>query len=414
MASANTTSDTITLTAQCHCRRLTFTSDPIPRSSLPLKGTNCHCNSCRHVTGSLRGSSDIVWPGPPPTNSDLLKKYAFSPRLNIFFCGHCSTTMFWEDNSTPGKTQHLVFTGVLNPVEQLKEGERLVQWEYHMFLEDTIDGGAVNWLSGLNGKGAEKPRRWLGWNEKSEEINREGYWPEDVKGLVGHGENLLDAEGDKENVLVKCHCGGVNLVLRAGEAQRDFKERQARGEKLPWFVDLESYKLLGSLDGCDDCRICSGVDLFAWTFAELKHISFADGKETLPTDTTTLKEAIGKDPRLGTLALYVSSEDVQRYACGRCSATVFYACDDRPDMVDIAAGLLHAPEGARAERVISWSWGGKLGFGTDMKGTWREHLAAMAEEETEQFRVARDFPKNFRRIVKEQGASAVPGGAGQV
>ncbi|KAK4203056.1 hypothetical protein QBC40DRAFT_167731 [Triangularia verruculosa] len=415
-------SDTITLTAQCHCNALTFTSPPIPRSSLPLKATNCHCNSCRHLTGSLRGSSDILWPGPPPSSpstNSLLKKYTFSPRLNIFFCGKCSTTLFWEDNSTPGTTTYLVFTGVLTPTSPLREGEKLVEWDAHMFLDDTTDGGAVNWLNGLNGPAGEKPRRWLGWKDKSEEANPQNVWPQDKKLFPGYAENLLDAEPpNKGDVPVKCHCGGVDLLLNAAQAQQDFKDRQARGEQLPWFVDPSSYKLLGSLDGCDDCRICSGVELFAWTFAELKHISYsaANGGGVLPTDTTKLREAVveNKGPGLGTLALYASSEDVQRYHCGRCSAVVFYACDSRPDMVDIAAGLLHAPEGARAERVISWSWGGKLGFGSDMKGTWREHLAAMTEQETEQFRIARGFPKSFRRVVKEQGASAVPGGSGQV
>ncbi|KAK0667424.1 Mss4-like protein [Cercophora samala] len=407
--------ETITLQAQCHCHALTFTSQPIPLTSLPLKATNCHCNSCRHLTGSLRGSSDILWPGPPPSDSDNLRKYVFSPRLNIYFCKHCSTTLFWEDNSTPGTTNYLVFTGVLTSSSPLKEGQKLIEWDAHMFLEDTLDGGAVNWLNGLNGPNAPKPRRWLGWKGKSEEVNQEGIWPKDEKVFLSHRDNLLDAKGGEGNIPLKCHCGGVDFILKAADAQRDFKERQANEEQLPWFVDPESFKLLGSLDGCDDCRICSGVDLFAWTFAELKHISFADGKETLPVDTARLRDAVGKDSRLGTLSLYPSSEGVQRYHCGRCSAVVFYACDSRPDMVDIAAGLLHAPEGARAERVISWSWGGKLGFGSDMKGTWREHLAAMVEQETEQFRVARGFPKNFRRIVKEQGAGqAVPGSSGQV
>lgn len=408
--------DTITLTAQCHCRALTFTSKPIPTTSLPLKATNCHCNSCRHLTGSLRGSTDILWPGPPPQPSDNLKQYAFSPRLNIYFCSHCSTTLFWEDNSTPGVTNYLAFTGVLTPSSPLPLGQNLIEWDAHMFLADTIDGGAVPWLNGLNPSSAAKPRRWLGWREKSKEITSEGYWPEDKNIFLSHADNLLHLPEKEGNIPLKCHCGGVDFVLKAGDAQRDFTERQSKGGQLPWFVDPESYKLLGSLDGCSDCRLVSGTEIFAWTFAELKHITFAsDPTSPLPLDTTALQSAIGTDPRLGTLSLYPSSQGVQRYHCSTCSAVVFYACDSRPDMVDIAPGLLHAPEGARAERVISWSWGGKLGFGSDMAGTWREHLPAAVEEETEQFRLARRFPKNFRRVVKEQGAAqAVPGGSGQV
>ena len=56
----------------------------------------------------------------------------------------------------------------------------------------------------------------------------------------------------------------------------------------------------------------------------------------------------------GSLKSYRSSTDVERYFCGTCGATVFFTADDREGLVDAAAGLLDAPEGARAESWLEW------------------------------------------------------------
>ena len=54
------------------------------------------------------------------------------------------------------------------------------------------------------------------------------------------------------------------------------------------------------------------------------------------------------------LAEYRSSEGVRRYFCSKCSATVFWCCDVRPDLIDVSVGLLDAEEGARAESWLEW------------------------------------------------------------
>jgi hypothetical protein len=174
------------------------------------------------------------------------------------------------------------------------------------------------------------------------------------------------------------------------------------------FIDPVTHKMAASLDACNSCRIWVGSEIMHWTFSPLRDMSFASDVAThIPETTAQLKQAVeAKDPRLGTLAMYASSETVQRYFCGRCSACVFYAVDSRPDMVDIAVGLVDSPDGARAESVFSWALGGTFSWEQDMTGTWREGLLYAAKQESEQFRIDRDYPKNWRRVLNEQKQAA--------
>jgi len=99
----------------------------------------------------------------------------------------------------------------------------------------------------------------------------------------------------------------------------------------------------------------SGTHVIGWTFAPLK----------------ILQPAIPADFRgFGTLKAYRSSENVLRGFCGRCGATIFYTADDEeraPDeekrIVDVAVGVLRAPEGdVAAEEWLTWRTGRLAGM----------------------------------------------------
>jgi hypothetical protein len=113
-----------------------------------------------------------------------------------------------------------------------------------------------------------------------------------------------------------------------------------------------------------------------------------------------------KEPAIGSLAYYASSTGVLRFFCSTCSATFFFAEDKRPDLLDVSVGLLDAPDGARAEGFLSWSLG-KIDFKDDAHGGWRAGLFDRVEEECEKWRVARSYPKNWRRL--GQGQQVVEG-----
>ncbi|RYP75036.1 hypothetical protein DL771_002684 [Monosporascus sp. 5C6A] len=386
--------DSVTLTAQCLCKAHTFTTE-VARSSLPLKATCCHCNSCRHVTGALY-SVDAPWPGDgDKIGKSSLKKYTCSKLVTLLFCGTCSSPMFFQmrPENADESDEYGVFTGVLANIEV----PNLVEFGHHMYVGDTLDGGASPWLRNPNQNGVPA-RRWIGRAEKSQEIH--GDWPP-IASLPA-----ATLKSEVEEVPVRCHCKGVDLVLRLPGQDLQGKPRS----ELPWFIDPATLKNLATFDVCDSCRLQAGVDIWHWTFSLLRHIGFspASGSQQrdFPATSLELREAVsmreGRDPRFGTLTLYSSSPHVQRYFCSRCSACVFYCVDSRPDTLDVALGLLEAPSGARAEEVVSWAFGGSMVWQEDVVGGWREgHIGAVVST-AEAWRMERSYPKNWRRAEKEE------------
>ena len=380
----------VTLTSQCLCKAHTFTTS-VPASTLPLETSACHCTSCRHSTGAMY-SMDINWPGSTDAiRASDLRRFDFSPKVKVLFCGTCGTTMFFEfrEHGPDGPLVTGVFTGTLANVAQ----PGLVRIAYHIFVGDTIDGGASMWLRRPNADGTPA-KRFRAGESSSEELPTD--WPASPPPPCAPAQGPVD-------VPIWCKCRGVDFILRP-----DFSS--VADADLPFFVDPETKKLYASFDPCDSCRLAVGIDIVNWTFSLLQHIHYADSSSSNPFPKTAaeLKAAVSKpladrDPRLGTLSLYESSPDAQRYFCGRCSATVFYACDSRQDMVDVAVGLLESPSGgARAEDVLTWALGGKMIWRQDAAGGWREGLVRAVEEGTEEFRLERGLPVNFRRRIREE------------
>lgn len=391
--------DNVTITAQCLCKAHTFSTE-VARSSLPLEGNFCHCHSCRHLTGAMY-SSCTLWPGPgDEIQQSSLKAYVFSNRLHALFCGTCSSKMFWQvqPDKPDDPFEYEVFTGTLSNLDI----PTLVQFSHQIFVGDTLDGGASPWLRTPNQNGAVA-RRWLAHSEKSQEID--GDWPS----IDSLPEATVKAE--LEDIPIRCCCKGVDLVLRRSNVE--FAETPR--SELPWFVDPVTRKGMASFDVCNSCRRQCGSDIFHWTFSLLRQVGFPQkaapgtqqGGSSFPVTSSELRDAVttsaqSRDPRFGTLTLYASSPDVQRYFCSRCSASVFYCVDDRPDTTDIALGLLEAPSGARAEEVVSWSLGSNAAHRGDMAGGWRDGHMNAVESAAEAWRVARKYPKHWRTVEKEE------------
>jgi len=101
--------------------------------------------------------------------------------------------------------------------------------------------------------------------------------------------------------------------------------------------DKERYA--GILCACTSCRTTTGFEITAWTSVPMSQVQSPNAQ---PLDLPA-----------GTLKQYASSPGVARHFCGRCGATVFCSKDNQ-SWIDIAAGLLRAEEGARAERWLEW------------------------------------------------------------
>ncbi|KAI1307105.1 Mss4-like protein [Xylaria venustula] len=399
--------ETIELTAQCLCKSQTFTAH-IPRSAFPLSAIYCHCTSCRRATGALY-STYVPWPGDGHAiGASSLQRYVFAGSVTLLFCSVCGSAMFAETVADTGGSsggssppQYGVQTGVLANIPDIPGA--VVNIAHHVFVDDTLDGGATPWLRDVNADGSQ-PRLWRG-SRGGEEISSSSPLDSPL--------SRQTEEEEEEEIPIRCHCGGVDLILRHPVAEYATMPRS----ELPWFVDPVSKKSLGGFDACDSCRLSSGADIFHWTFALLRHLSFPKASSSpsssassssteFPSSSIELKTAVDtappdRDSRWGTLTFYGSSPDVQRYFCSRCSACVFYAADDRPELVDVAIGLLGSKSGARAEGFLSWDYGGKMVWRQDVVGGWREGFVERVEAAADAWRMERGYPKNWRRLQKE-------------
>ncbi|OJD40374.1 uncharacterized protein BKCO1_1000535 [Diplodia corticola] len=366
-------SNTVTLTAECLCKAHTF-STKVSSSKLPLEADVCHCDSCRHSTGALYAVR-TTWPQPrEEVDISGLERYQFSADITHLSCGKCSTLMFYESRKYSGKLG--TFSGPLKTMEA-----HPIRLARHIWVEDTVDGGASVWLRRPNADGKEIPR----YRGRDGEISWD--WPQASTGRE-------EKQGQKF-IPVRCHCKGINICMHRGNY--DGKKR----EDLPWFIDPRTDKPVADFDVCDSCRLHFGNEIVHWTFVDLTNISTAGGT-AFPKTTAELKAAVDAgDHVVGTLAYYQSSPDVQRYFCKVCSSSAFYACDDRPETVDLAVGLLDAPDGARAEGFLSWLYGDRPAWVDDNKGGWREGLVKRAQAEAEEFRITREYPKSWRRLEQE-------------
>ena len=336
----------------------------------------------------------VPWPvSVSEVRESSLSCYRFSKTLDILFCGTCSGPLFWRKHTDQAESLG-IFTGALKNIPE----PAVVSITDHICVEDTVDGGASPWLRWLNDNGTES-RRWKGRVEVSEEITSD--WPS-LEALM----KVHDKKGP-DVFRIQCHCKGVDLELRRGDA--DFETMTA--DELPFFVDPTTYKQIATFDACSFCRPMFGVDIIHWTFALLQHLDFPSGPEAqgistgFPKTVAELKDAVLKperDPRFGTLAMYASSDDVQRYFCSCCSATILYAVDDRQDLVDVAVGVLSAPDGARAESLLLWGLGSNVGGEDDVEGSWREGHVRAVKKAAEDWRIARGYPKTWRRIALEK------------
>ncbi|KAL4971547.1 hypothetical protein BDW66DRAFT_155548 [Aspergillus desertorum] len=95
--------------------------------------------------------------------------------------------------------------------------------------------------------------------------------------------------------------------------------------------------MLALVDVCRDCRLVAGAHAIGWLYVAKDHI--------IP--------AIPDDLLIGTSKRYESSPGVSRTFCGTCGATVFFGHTNRPDIVDVATGILHARGGVM---LGNWAW----------------------------------------------------------
>lgn len=228
----------------------------------------------------------------------------------------------------------------------LEKFDGVVNLKGYEYVHDTLDGGFADFMPTLEGRDLE---HWP-YDDVDEDSQLPLYWREsETPRSLGPGTRLP----------AHCKCNGVRFYVarpspQSTEASRPWPDlliphwEQTTDKKDPanetWWLRANKTKFLGGLCSCDSCRLASGMEITPWAFIPCIDISL---------------DAEGKVPftlQFGSLQSYNSSEGVTRHFCSTCGAIVFYADVDRDktSLLDVAAGLLSAPEGARAESWLEW------------------------------------------------------------
>ncbi|KAJ1555293.1 hypothetical protein HK405_002793, partial [Cladochytrium tenue] len=321
-----------TLTAQCYCKAVHF-SVSIPTEKLPLGVHLCHCSICRYTHGTL---STFHAPLPDgiqpsfiaPSSRASLRGYIHGAQAACerLFCTNCGCHVGDVDlapDPTTGKPEWRVATSIFDD-----HSENVFQIRTHCF---TSSAGPTGGLSAFLPTIGGRPMKIF---------NPEPNDPNFPIGPLPAPEPETDPSTGRPRLRASCQCGGVSFTLPRSDDPSVTSNPLFSKYKSP--LPSEHGKWNACLDICDDCRLMDGAHVVGWTFLPLAVLSPAP-----PPDLTGY----------GTLTTFVSSPGVLRGFCGVCGATVFYTCDEREGIADIAVGILRAPEGALAENWMTWRTG---------------------------------------------------------
>jgi hypothetical protein len=308
------------------------------------------------MTGTLHLTS-VNMPSSYKPKQELLDKlvgFPFTKRLTDYHCKTCGSLMlahFYTDADDHSKGENWdIMSGTF------EQADGVFEYQAHEFIADTLDGGVADVLPSIDGK----------------ELPRYALWPEDGKQvpLDWRSEDRPQVKPSPNDKLhCRCKCGGVECwIARPSDRSKDAQGaladlivpnhiRQQRSDmstedKSAWWLMDDGKKFLGGFCACNSCRLDTGMEWMQWAF--------------IPTIDISLDRE-GKKPfqlPFGTLKTYNSSKGVERYHCGTCGASVFFTSDERRDLVDLAVGLIDAPEGARAETWLEF-WTQRLSYRED-------------------------------------------------
>ncbi|KAK8096850.1 uncharacterized protein PG998_005074 [Apiospora kogelbergensis] len=335
--------DTKQFAARCHCGAVRF-SVSLPVASLPLRGYMCHCSICRYTHGTYARNGVVLPPGVAlgwanGSMSKNLTGYTVPGHFTLRqFCSACGTTI----GSVGPSGQWAIMVSLFD--------EKFWQFRAHNFPKSVPDGGLLEWLFKPDAIGTgmqQEKKEGLIW-----------FSPED-KDFSVPAERKSGKDGT-ERLRVECCCGGVSFTIpRPSQAIID---DAYMGNYVSPSEPLRKWKAF--LDLCRDCGRLSGASVVPWMLVPRVVI-----EPPLPADL---------QGSFGTLKTYQSSEPNTRGFCGVCGATVFLATKHREPteaqaIVNVAMGLLRAPEGVKAEDWVTWRTG---------KPAWTEDAKVYDEEFT--------------------------------
>ncbi len=381
----------------------------------------CHCEGCRRSTGLLCASYIAI---EEPQSLEGLVSYEPSAsgapgHFQRFFCGKCGCQIFrryidhedGEDGTTAEISPWAVASGIVLGEADLDQAKDLTSsmsggtedavLARHVNTASTRDGGLSSCILEVNGRKLDIHQHW-----DPSPSSAEGHPTSPLSLPLDDGRPMKDGQAV---LAAHCHCKTVRFhVTRPDAASRlprsNFSDlivpynnpdpsrqeetsalvRNPRDDK--WWLRPPEHARGGGGDvlaghgrylagtcACRSCRLASGFEIQAWAFVPRANIHIhihsqatgtaAAGDTAVPLDFSALPAAAAA-AAVVPLRSYESSPGVLREFCPRCGATAFWHDRWRPDLVDVSAGLLDAPEGARAATWLDW-WAGRVSFAED-------------------------------------------------
>jgi hypothetical protein len=338
--------------ASCHCGLNAF-NIAFPSASLPIANDLCHCNTCCHCSGQL-AVNYVRFDGVPlslatnlPDDLKYLTPYKTFGAVR-YFCSRCSAYVFWRHTAKQER-------GWCIAVGLLEKVEGIVKLAYHIWIEDTLDGGIARFLQVVDG--IELPRYARG---DEDQVTLPLDWQADK------GKN----NPDQDYLTAYCHCKMIRLsitrpsslsilpsspysdLLFPYHATHPSKIGNPDDEKW-WLRPVGSKNPTHYLAGhcaCTSCRLTSGSEIQSWAFIPRVNILVHSNTTSSPIELNLQDENL----RPKGLKRYLSSPGRNREFCATCGATVFWWGAERPDLVDLSVGLLNNSQGVLVEDWLEW------------------------------------------------------------
>ena len=310
----------------------------VPNRFLPLRFFTCSCLVCRHISGQLTNFTVKMPISCKPVNVRGKHESYKAWNTTRLFCGNCGTAL--HDAGGLSKAIN-VYSGVFTT--SLDDLKVIGQLGSHIYILDTKDGGMREFLL--------EPRSFLERSTDSPEIPL-------GKGMSISAEQRLAQKAQRcAKLYCQCHCGGVKFwVTQPSEKSSELsspwpdllrpyhRESSDNLEDVKWWLRDNGTKYLAGLCACNSCRLGSGYDIQSWAFVPKTNILMVDGSAF-------------EFESMESLQRYEISKGNYREFCKNCAATCFWHCKERPKLIDVSVGLMHAASGSRAEEWLDWETG---------------------------------------------------------
>ena len=310
----------------CLCGAVAIPGTYLESSTFPVRTITCHCNPCRHVTGSLLPVFAWLNATPPTSVLSRVTAYHFTDRCTRYFCSTCGCVCLVE---LPRVAKWACAAGIITPPPGVKD---VVHLSSHGYVSDTLDGGLVPLLLAPG----DEPLSIFGVGHSKDSIS--------VESVLRLAESSLGRHITDSNAMLRasCHCGGVSFLISSSHQKRSAVTSPDRHP--------------AHFCACKSCRLSTGTSLQGWAQVPVGAIrSTANG---CPIVLGYRNEAAVSGD-WSKLRYFWNSETSQHSFCGDCGATIFlYRMQpDAHAVVAVSVGILRAESGSMSREWLEWADG---------------------------------------------------------